>query len=185
MRKEIRAHHLLACSVTLFALQKQQSLTFAFARSTWRDNEPCTAFGARVGVRRYIKTSAWPSELSPNHRIPTNRSPPLFAVPQIWQRLTSVPDPKGRACCAMQWRTSRLLSRLPRLFGARAGSMRVLTDLFAALGDRAQIACVEGFRFRTLADLLSRPGDIPGLPCCKTEPCKRDLRHVPSCHFDL
>src|SRR5262245_24191114 len=54
-RKEIRAHHLFAYTVAVFALQKQQCLPFAFARSTWRDNEPRTAVGARVGVRRYIK----------------------------------------------------------------------------------------------------------------------------------
>jgi hypothetical protein len=44
-------------------------------------------------------------------------------------------DRNGRACCGMRRSTSRVLSRLPPLFGARVGSTSVRRDLPAASDD--------------------------------------------------
>jgi hypothetical protein len=56
----------------------------------------------------------------------------------------------------MQWRTSRLLNRLPRLASARAGSTNVLTDFPAASGEADQITYFDHSRFRLATELLSR-----------------------------
>ncbi len=53
-------------------------------------------------------------------------------------RLINERDPNGRALSGMQRSTSRVLSRLPRLFSARVGSTNVLTDLPAVWGDAVE-----------------------------------------------
>jgi hypothetical protein len=67
--------------------------------------------------------------------ITTSRLPQLSVAPRIPARSINGHDRNGRACCGMRRSTSRVLSRLPPLFGARVGSMSVRRDLPAASDD--------------------------------------------------
>ena len=67
--------------------------------------------------------------------ITTSRLPQLSVAPRIPARSINGHDRNGRACCGMRRSTSRVLSRLPPLFGARVGSTSVRRDLPAASDD--------------------------------------------------